>query len=175
MLWALHEAPCANPTQRVILLAMADPAHDDGTCSFRSQATLAGIVGCSDRTIREHLSDMEERGLIRRGDQELVSHYRGDRRPIVWDLAMPRAEISSGRKFDVENGNGRKSDVATAGSSAGHGRKWGSDKPSTNQELNRGKSPDSVTPSLASLRLAELSSCEHGAPTGRCGICRVAM
>jgi hypothetical protein len=164
MLWALKEAPCTSATQRVILLAMADPAHDDGTCSFLSQATIAGIVGVSDRTVREHIGEMERLGLIKRGDQELVSHYRGDRRPVVWDLRITRPEISSGRK----------SDVATAGSLTGHGRKPASDKPSTNQELNRGKAPSKDSRLLASLRTEQQNPaqrCSHGQPMFRHPAC----
>lgn len=161
MLWALHDADATTPTQRVILVAMADPAHDDGTCSFRSQATLARIVGCSDRTIREHLTDLEDRGVIRRGDQELVSHYRPDRRPIVWDLMMaPRPEISSGRK----------SDVGTAGSLGPNDRKQASDKTSTNPRTKPRGNPSSDQRLLASLRTEQPNParrCEHGEPMHR--------
>jgi hypothetical protein len=157
MLWALKEAPATSTTQRVILVTMADPAADDGTRSFLAQGTIAGIVGCTDRTVREHLGEMERAGLIRRGDQELVSHYRADRRPVVWDLAVPRPEISSGRK----------SGVVTTGNPASNDRKSTSDKASTNPRTKPQEILSRDERLLASLRTERPNParrCPHGEP-----------
>lgn len=86
--WALHDAPTTSAQELVILWAMADVAHSDGTASFQKQATLAKFGRCDERTVRRHLKTLEERGLIRRGDQRLVAHLPGDKRPVVWDLNL---------------------------------------------------------------------------------------
>lgn len=97
-----------DPTQALILCAMAETAHDDGTEARASQATYARYARCSDRTLRRHLKAMEEAGVIRRGNQDLVAHLRADRRPVVWDLNMGSAAgqndrpVDSGRADKVE-------------------------------------------------------------------------
>lgn len=92
--WALERAPVTEPTQILLLIALADRARNDGTCAWPSQKWLANRARCSDRTVRRHLAALEEAGLIRRGDQRVVSHFRADLRPVVWDLilAMEREE-----------------------------------------------------------------------------------
>ena len=87
MLWVLEEAPVDAP-YLPILFALADRAGDDGTAAWPSREWLAERARCSVRTVQRHLGALEEAGVIRRGDQELVSHIRADRRPIVWDIIM---------------------------------------------------------------------------------------
>lgn len=86
--WALTAAPVESAQEHVILIALADRARDDGTAAWPSQAWLAGRARCSTRTVRRHLRALEDRGIIRRGDQDLVAHLRSDSRPIVWDLNL---------------------------------------------------------------------------------------
>lgn len=93
MTWALEHAPVTDPTQVIILIALADRATDDGTGAWPSANWIADRARCSTRTVRRHLASMENAGVIRRGDQRSVAHLRIDRRPVVWDLAMEvRAE-----------------------------------------------------------------------------------
>lgn len=91
ILWALQDAPVDDPTQALILCAMAETAHDDGTEARASQATYARYARCSRRTLQRHLKAMEESGVIIRGNQALVAHLRPDKRPVVWNLNMSRA------------------------------------------------------------------------------------
>jgi hypothetical protein len=37
--WALNHAPCENSTQKLVLFALANHAHPDGTSAFPSVAT----------------------------------------------------------------------------------------------------------------------------------------
>lgn len=104
--WALKSAPVTDPTQIVILIALADRSHDDGTCAWPAQQWLADRARCSTRTVRRHLAALEECGLIRRGDQEFVSHLPADRRPVVWDLAI---EMTSDVRPDNMTGRTRVS------------------------------------------------------------------
>lgn len=86
MLWVLEDCTVAEPELRVLLFALADRAANDGTSAFPSRAWLAERCFCSVRSVSRRLARLEEMGIIRRGDQHLVDHFRADRRPIVWDL-----------------------------------------------------------------------------------------
>lgn len=86
--WALYESPAGDPTARLILVHLAEHADKDGRGTYPSVPTIAEDIEVSERTVQRHLAAMEDRGLICRGDQELVSHYRADCRPVVWDLNM---------------------------------------------------------------------------------------
>lgn len=96
--WVLRSAPVADPTAKLILIALADHAANDGSAAWPSQATIAEYACCSERSVRRRLLELESVGLIYRGDQRLVANYRADRRPIVWNLAMaPREDSLTGR------------------------------------------------------------------------------
>lgn len=94
MSWALRDAPVESSQEHVVLLALADRAHDDGRDAYPAQKWIAERARCSTRTVRRCLNSLEARGLIVRGDQDHVSHIRSDVRPVVWDLnlAMKRPE-----------------------------------------------------------------------------------
>lgn len=94
-LWGLKDAPAADTGERIILTIMGEAADEDGCCCYLAQATIAGRALMSDRTVRRKLADMEERGLIARGDQRAVDHYPADQRPVVWDLQIPYSWFSN--------------------------------------------------------------------------------
>lgn len=96
--WVLKTAKVGDPVAKLILFALADRAAEDGTAAWPSNATLAEYAEVSGRTVIRKLQMLQERGLIQLGDQELVSHYRADRRPRVWDLQMSRGDNSSPRE-----------------------------------------------------------------------------
>ena len=88
--WALNEAPVTEPVQVLVLVAMAERANDDGTSTYQSRATIAQKARISVRTVQRILAQLEEMGLIVRGDQELVSHFPANRRPVVYDIAVSK-------------------------------------------------------------------------------------
>ncbi len=113
--WVMECAPVKSPAEQVVLYALADRAHDDGTCAWPAQAWLAERTRLSTRTVRRHLAEMEERGLIRRGDPQLVSHIPSQRRPIVWDLVMSRPDNGdrpdqAGQNVRPDNGDRSRPD-----------------------------------------------------------------
>jgi hypothetical protein len=63
MSWALKSN--TPPTQKLILVVLADHANTEGEC-FPSIASLAAAVGIGRRSIARHLASMEQRGLIKR-------------------------------------------------------------------------------------------------------------
>ena len=86
--WVMENAPVESPTEMVILYALADRAHDDGSSAWPSYQWIADRAVCSRRTVIRHIKAMEERGLIRRGDQRFVQHLPSDKRPTVWNLNL---------------------------------------------------------------------------------------
>jgi hypothetical protein len=105
MTWALRDAPVTDPTQVVLLIALGDRAHDDGTSAWPSVKWLAERARCSTRTVRRHMAELESAGLIRRGDQRSVAHLRIDRRPVVWDLAIEMVAVKPAENQQVERGD----------------------------------------------------------------------
>lgn len=104
MVWALKEAPVPNdPIAHLVLIGLADHAHDDGTEARPSVATLAKYARCSPRTVHNKLRILEQAGLIRRGDQQTVAHLRADRRPVVYDLIMKRGVYEMHPAETVDN------------------------------------------------------------------------
>lgn len=86
--WALNVETVPDSTARVVLLGLANHAGRDGSAAWPSVATLAEYAVCSTRTVQRKLRELETRGLVRKGDQRLVSHLSADRRPIVYDLPI---------------------------------------------------------------------------------------
>lgn len=90
MVWALS-APVSDPMSRVILINLANYAGEAGRGAWPSQATLLERAQCSRASLNRKLGHLEAEGLIRRGDQELLSHLPLNRRPVVWDLNLAGA------------------------------------------------------------------------------------
>lgn len=92
--WALREAPCPNASARLVLIALADRCQPDGRSAWPTIETLMAEAHCSRATVKRALHDMEELGIIRRGDQSLSAHdehggwLAPQWRPIVWELCM---------------------------------------------------------------------------------------
>lgn len=91
MLWAMESAPVTDPTSAMIVMALADRAADDGTAAWPSHQQIADRARVSVATVKRRLRELEDTGVIRRGDQELVSHFQPRHRPVVWDLVMDSA------------------------------------------------------------------------------------
>ena len=58
-----------DPTQKLVLLKLADNANETDYVAFPSISTIAKQAGCSTRTVQRHLANLEQRGLIRRKNQ----------------------------------------------------------------------------------------------------------
>lgn len=92
VLWALDEAPGVPPELVSALVALARHAGLDGRGAHPSAATIAGQTRKSERQAKRDLKRLEELKLIMPGDTAIVAHIRADRRPKVYDLAMPRGD-----------------------------------------------------------------------------------
>lgn len=80
-----------DSTSKLVLLAYANHARKDGTAAWPSKAGVADYAEVDPKTVQRHLRKLEKAGWIRRGDQRLVAHFRADRRPVVYDVAMTEA------------------------------------------------------------------------------------
>lgn len=89
--WVLYRVPpeLLKGARLRVALVLADHAWRDGTHAYPSVATLMQLTGYSKRGIRYVLRELEEDGVIRRGDQNATSHLQY--RPIVWDICMDDA------------------------------------------------------------------------------------
>lgn len=88
MLWALNDAPVDDGTAVLVLIGLADNAHEDGTASYPSWKTLSRRARCSTATVRRKLRALEAVGLIKRGDQALAHRLPPSHRTVVYDLCM---------------------------------------------------------------------------------------
>lgn len=96
MKWAIEQAP-PMPAQLVATLAgLANHADPKGRGAYPSLSKLAAYTCKAERSVRRDLRQLEELGLIRRGDPSKVAHLSPDRRPEVYDLAMERT-VPGGR------------------------------------------------------------------------------
>src|SRR5699024_11767210 len=86
--WVREHAPTENPAELCILYSLADRANDDGQGCWPSVATMAVESRCSERTVQRHLRNLEERGVIRCGDQRLVERCCVVCHPIILGLDL---------------------------------------------------------------------------------------
>jgi hypothetical protein len=90
MLWAIHlPRTVLSGGARDVLNLLGDRADENGAGAYPSARTLAQDLAVTERTVKRHLAELEDLGLIRRGNQARASRLPRNRRPVVWDLAMP--------------------------------------------------------------------------------------
>ncbi|MET7584638.1 hypothetical protein [Streptomyces microflavus] len=105
MIWVLSgDAPVSDVNEYAVLGAMADQADPDGCGTWLSKETIAARVKISEETVKRCWRNMARRGLIARGDQSHVRHYRADRRPVVFDLLIPYDWFSNIDRINTERG-----------------------------------------------------------------------
>jgi len=92
MAWAIEQRRVTDPAARHILLLLGNYADKHGRNAFPSIATLAHESGWSERTVQAKINLLIETGVIRTGNRLVVAAEiaRADRRPVVYDLDMPR-------------------------------------------------------------------------------------
>lgn len=98
--WALNTAPIPRDRRdasslAAVLVGLANHADPDGRNAFPSLARLARYTRLSERSVRYALRGLQDLGLIRPSDPNIVAAYvkRADRRPNGYDLAIDRAEV----------------------------------------------------------------------------------
>ena len=128
VLWAMDDAhgvpPGGVPARlRSTLFAVARYADEDGRGAYPSARQVAWITGKSVAQVKRDMAGLAGLGVLLPGDPGLVKDIRADRRPKVYDLAMPRG--ASGRTPSGEpRGASRRapSGASRGASGAGTGR-----------------------------------------------------
>lgn len=143
MNWVLEDAPDLPPHCFSVLMALASKARENGTAAYPGQDWLADRARKSDRSVRNDLAALEKLGLIRRGDQSIVSHLPADERPVVWDLAVERVrerKHTSGRKH-----TSARNDEAQTAKAPDQQENKKARKPASARKSTTGRKPTSAT------------------------------
>lgn len=92
MSWALSQQIITESHARHVLLCLANYADQSGRAAFPAVSSLALDTGLAPRTVQYRLRELEESGLIKRGNQAIAAAYitQRDRVPVCYDLAMER-------------------------------------------------------------------------------------
>lgn len=93
--WAMDQL-VGSPTRKLILLTLADAANHAGEC-FPSQARLARVAEVTERSVRSHLKQLEDVGLVARQPR---FHPGGGRTSDWYVLGIPE-NISGGKAEDI--------------------------------------------------------------------------
>lgn len=100
ILWAVKAAPVADAQEWAVLVAMSEAADQDGCNSFLSIMTIAARTRLAESTVRRRMGDLEDRGLIRQGDQRSALMIPANRRPVVYDLQVPLSYFRAEKRYD---------------------------------------------------------------------------
>ena len=101
-LWA-WEVSDLSPTQKLVLVKLADNANDDGYC-WPSLPYLERHTGLSNSAVRTAIRSLEERGLLARVAQ---ADERGTR-PNHYQLHVPAMSFAARGVAPENRGGGRR-------------------------------------------------------------------
>lgn len=131
--WVLDHSE-ARLGDRLVLIALANHGHDDGSGAYLSQAGIAAEARLDARQVRRCLTRLEDAGrIVRTG---VTDHTTPGCAPgvVVWRIVMGGADLSDGQ---IVRGQIRRSPRTNRAKPLSDL----SAKPSVNR-LNRGTSPD---------------------------------
>lgn len=120
--WAWGQK-CPNATSKLVLLALADKANEDGEC-WPGMDTVAEMAGVSVRQVSTHLSRLSEAGLIeKRRRRTALGHLGRYVFHLSWtssgsQLPVGQEKSTSGSTPPVEEDRQWKPAVVTTGSPA---------------------------------------------------------
>lgn len=92
MSWALSQQVITESHARHVLLCLANYADQSGRAAFPAVSSLALDTGLAARTVQYRLRELEQIGLIKRGNQAIAAAYitQRDRVPVCYDLDLSR-------------------------------------------------------------------------------------
>lgn len=92
MSWALSQQIVTESHARHVLLCLANYADQSGRAAFPAVSSLALDTGLAPRTVQYRLRELENIGLITRGNQAIAAAYisQRDRVPVCYDLDLSR-------------------------------------------------------------------------------------
>ena len=96
--WAWNVTNVSGPAKFVLIYLGRKAYYDDGTAAWPSVATIAEKCGISERSVHRALTELQEKGYLRKGDQEFSRRdpqthriIRKGYRTTVWDVVMKGA------------------------------------------------------------------------------------
>ena len=113
--WALHDAEGVPARLVSTLVAVAAFAGEDGTGAYPASSKVALMTRKSEGQAKRDIAELERLGLLLPGDPDLVKDIRADRRPNVWDLAMPRGASGRAPSGELRGASGRTPPAETRG------------------------------------------------------------
>jgi hypothetical protein len=134
-----------------VLTKLANVAAQDGTRAFRFIPEMSNELGVSERSIFTALRGLQDKHLIRKGDQKVLSSWRGDKRPTVWDINMRAWESLTEVPDTLSDG---VKEISTGSDGVKYGMNADFNQGELREQLNsttQNNNTDSFTPS-ASLR-----------------------
>lgn len=98
--WAIEQQEVKDPGTQLVLVSLCNYADANGANAFPSIARMCRDTRMSESTVRRHLRKLELAALIVRGDQTTALRHidRSDRRPVVYDIVLPRGVMVIPRK-----------------------------------------------------------------------------
>ena len=117
--WVLENS-AARLGARLVLIALANHAHDDGSNAYMSQATIAREARLTVRQVRRCLNELETSG-------EIIRSGKTEHGVVKWQLRMGVLKSATGQ---IVPGHSRPSDRTNRAESV-HEM---SDKPSRNRQ-----------------------------------------
>lgn len=111
MTWVFDHSR-AEGSDRLVLLAIADRANDEGGDAWPSLAWIAQKANLSERTVRRCLRSLEENGeietLVQAGGNKFTRH---DRRPNAYRVVMHSGGSTGGHTCPPDEPRGVKYDT----------------------------------------------------------------
>lgn len=103
-LWALDEVRTGDPITKLVLIALADEADDNGGSCFPSLRRIAHRAECSVSTARRHVAKLEEAELVtvHRPEQQGRGHHNR------YELAVPERVSESDPLQEVKGSKGSR-------------------------------------------------------------------
>ena len=81
--WAWERDDVKGITKFVLVYLARRAYYDDGAAAWPSVKTIAFNCGCCERTVIRSLQELERKGYIRPGDQEMSARNPRTRKPIA--------------------------------------------------------------------------------------------
>lgn len=81
--WAWERDDVKGITKFVLVYLARRAYYDDGAAAWPSVETIAFNCGCCERTVIRSLQELERKGYIRPGDQEMSARNPRTRKPIA--------------------------------------------------------------------------------------------
>lgn len=87
-IWVMDKSPAKSFREIILLYILANSADEHGRNAWLQRERAARRIDCSPEEVTGYLEELERRGVISKGNQQIVSHYPEEDRPIVWDLNL---------------------------------------------------------------------------------------